>query len=122
VYLNRAVAIEIDYETLTTELSATVSIHLDIMGTCAFVGGARSSIHSRGMHRATCILPANLLNNGTYHVSVYLITDVTNLRVIQRDAISFDVHDAGREEYMGQIIGTVRPSLEWSLVSGGVLG
>ena len=117
VYIDQPVLVEIDYETLEADLFASVSIHLHIMGTCAFVGGTLSSIHPRGSHRAICTIPANLLNNGTYHVSVFLITNTTNLRVIKRDAISFSANEKDREEYLGEIIGTVRPNLQWSLVS-----
>ena len=116
VFLDQPIKVEIDYETLEPDLFASVSIHLHIMGTCAFVGGPTSSIHPRGSHRAICTIPANLLNNGTYHVTVFLITNTTNLRVIQRDAITFDVNETGRVEYLGEMIGAVRPNLEWSLI------
>jgi lipopolysaccharide transport system ATP-binding protein len=117
VNINQAVEIEIDYETLEADLFASVSVHINIMGICAFVGGPLSSIHPCGLHRAICTMPANLLNNGTYHVSIFLITNTTRLRVIKRDVISFHVYENGREEYLGEIIGMVRPNLKWSVIS-----
>ena len=114
VYIDRAVEIEIDYETLVADLFATVSIHLNIMGACAFVGGPPSFIHPRGAHRAVCTIPASLLNNGAYHVSVFLITNVTHLRVVERDVITFSVEEKDRVEYLGEVIGAVRPKLEWA--------
>jgi lipopolysaccharide transport system ATP-binding protein len=115
VFIDEAVNVEIDYETLEAELFASVAIHVHILGTCAFVGGPASSTHGLGLHRAICTIPANLLNNGTYHVSCFLITNTTNIRVIKRDVITFDVHEKEREEYMGEVMGTVRPNLEWSV-------
>jgi lipopolysaccharide transport system ATP-binding protein len=116
-WIDREIQIEIEYETLKPGLNATVSFHLHSQGTCAFVGGPASTIHNEGTYCAVCTIPGNLLNDGVYSVTVFLITDTTNLRVIKREVVSFSVHDRERSEYLGKIIGMVRPQLSWNTAS-----
>ena len=81
--------VDIEYEVLQVHPLICVSIHLHTEGVCAFVGGNASSPTEPGIFRASCRIPQNLLNNNLYYLTVFLITNTTELRVIQRDAISF---------------------------------
>lgn len=117
--------IEIDYEILQPHPRVCVSFHLYTQSVCAFVGGNQSTFHSPGKYRAAVRIPGHLLNTGLYSVHVFLITDVTQFRVVVRDAITFQVEEReARGEYTGHIIGAVRPRLDWTLrqLTGAVNG
>jgi len=106
--------LDIEYEVLRPHPRICVSIHLYTEGTCAFVGGNTSSSHDSGIFRATCRIPSNLLNNNLYDITVFLISNTTELRVIERDVVSISVEEfAPRGEYVGRVIGAIRPALDW---------
>jgi lipopolysaccharide transport system ATP-binding protein len=109
--------LDIEYEMLQPHPLVCVSIHLYTEGVCAFVGGNESSPHDPGIFRASCRIPQNLLNNNLYYVTVFLITNTTEQRVVERDVLSFSVEEsAARGEYVGRVMGLVRPRLEWNTV------
>jgi len=106
--------IAIDYEVLEDHPKISVSIHLHTQGICAFVGGNVGVEHRRGEYRTTCRIPGGLLNTNNYSVTVFLIANTTDLRIIEREAIAFNAEEhQGRDEYLGHMIGAVRPTLEW---------
>jgi lipopolysaccharide transport system ATP-binding protein len=115
VEIDKPVVVEFDFEVLEDGLNACTSIHLmEKNGSCVLATGTPSKILNRGRYQRACVFPANFLNDGYYSISLYLITDITRHDVVVRDAISFFVHEIkGREEYLGVIIGSVRPQLEW---------
>lgn len=104
----------IDYEVLEDHPKISVSIHLHTQGICAFVGGSIGVEHRQGEYRTTCRIPGGLLNTNNYSVTVFLIANTTDLRIIAREAIAFNAEEhQGRDEYLGHMIGAVRPTLEW---------
>jgi lipopolysaccharide transport system ATP-binding protein len=115
VVIDKPVLVQYDFETLEDGLNVCSSIHLlDKYGTCVCAVGTKTKMLGRGKYRHTCVIPGNFLNDGTYSVSIYLILDVNRIEVTVPEGISFVVHErTGREEYMGTIIGCIRPELEW---------
>ena len=108
----------IEYEVLRDHSRVSASIHLNTQGVCAFVGGTASVPQPAGEYRTTCRVPAGLLNTNNYSVTVFLIANTTELRIIEREAIAFNAEEhQGREDYLGHIIGAVRPKLEWNTES-----
>lgn len=71
-------------------------------------------VHDRALP-ATCTLPSNFLNEGLYSVNAIVLTDITQVEIFAREAVSFTVYDTGamRKEYSGIWIGVVRPRLAW---------
>jgi lipopolysaccharide transport system ATP-binding protein len=66
--------------------------------------------------RTTFYVPGDILNNGTYRITLiaYLNDDVEFQR--REDAIAFEVHDVPSEMrglYHGEWPGAVRLNLEW---------
>jgi lipopolysaccharide transport system ATP-binding protein len=105
----------VDFKVLRQHPSISVSFHLHTQGVCAFVGGSRSVQTDAGEYRTRMRIPAGLLNSNTYSVSVFLISNVTELRIIEREVVAFTAEEIqGREDWLGGIIGTVRPQLQWS--------
>ena len=116
VHIDRATLVEYDFEVLKDGLNVATSIHLmDKNGMCVLASGGEAAVLMRGYYRHSCEFPANFLNDGYYSIVIYLITDVTKHEVVVRNAISFFVHEtAARKEYLGTVIGCVRPRLAWS--------
>lgn len=107
--------IMVDFELLRQHSDISVSIHLHTQGVCAFVGGTRGVAFEAGEYRTNFRIPAGLLNSNNYSVSVFLISNTTELRVIGREVVAFSAEEVqGRDGWLGTIIGTVRPNLEWS--------
>jgi lipopolysaccharide transport system ATP-binding protein len=73
--------------------------------------------HEPGLYRSVCTIPANFLNEGTYHVSVYLLTlGPVTLEAEAQQVLSFNVFDTGvmREVGVGgRWDGVVRVRLPW---------
>jgi lipopolysaccharide transport system ATP-binding protein len=73
--------------------------------------------HEPGLYRSVCTIPANFLNEGTYHVTVYLVTlGPIAVEAEAQQVLSFNVFDTGvmREAGAGgRWDGVVRPRLPW---------
>jgi lipopolysaccharide transport system ATP-binding protein len=134
VDIDKELRVELLYWNLKPGSNLSASIHLmDNMGVAVLSSANMPSAnlaedgwfgrpHPEGLFKTTCVLPANFLNEGTYSVNAIVLTDVRNIEVWEREAVSFTVHDTGemRKEYTGHWIGVVRPKLEWhtELVEG----
>jgi lipopolysaccharide transport system ATP-binding protein len=131
VNIDQEVTIEVEfwnYQTGARNLCVNIYL-LDGMGTIVLstgnTPGANSlpetwfqKQHPAGLFRARCTLPANFLNEGQYHVTVYVVT--LGPLVIEVDAplaISFNVFDTGVMRTpgggMGRWAGVVRVRLPW---------
>ena len=116
VVITDEVIVEVGFWSLRDGLNASVSIHLlDKYGVCVLCSGVDHVGASAGLHKASCTLPGNFLNNGRYSISVVLVLDATNYVVHLPQAVTFDVHETGVERgaFLGEIIGTVRVHLPW---------
>jgi lipopolysaccharide transport system ATP-binding protein len=113
VEIDQPVTLAFDFEVIPTELNLCTSIHVkDKEGVCAFVSGTPTRIHARGTHRHAYTIPPHLMNDGIYTIDIFLITETTQIEVCFRSAVSFSVHEtSGRKDYLGKIIGCVRPQL-----------
>lgn len=74
--------------------------------------------YETGQHISTCTIPKDLLNSGTYYITVLLVgenfTIITELDKIVKLEIK-DILD-GRSDYMGAWNGVIRPKLDWKNV------
>ncbi|MHB9140124.1 MAG: ABC transporter ATP-binding protein [Victivallaceae bacterium] len=116
VAINKDVLVEIHFWNLKPSTATSVSIHiLDQTGTIIFVGGMSCGLLDKGLFNTTCVIPGNFLNNLTYSISVYLIRNSTIFEVIEKEIVSFSVHDNNpNREYLCAIAGFIRPNLEWN--------
>ncbi len=94
-------------------------------GNCIFVSSAPEVDHMPpGEYVAECVIPSNLLNEGTYFIGVALTTysDAGPFEVeyFDRNALSFNVLDpmdsrSNRYGYAGPLPGVIRPRLAWTI-------
>jgi lipopolysaccharide transport system ATP-binding protein len=68
-----------------------------------------------GLYRTSCTLPAHLLNETRYSVSVFIVKDMARHEVISHHVVGFDAYDDDpHREYQGTLMGVVRPRLDWT--------
>jgi len=71
-----------------------------------------------GRHRATCRIPADLLNARSYSVRLLLVRDVSHALSDLERVLAFSVQEGERPiRWFGPWPGAVRPRLEWSTVT-----
>ena len=106
-------------------LIPSVRLH-DSSGTCVFASAPQASMADSppGIYHTCCKVEANILNNGTYFVSLGLafIDKGVETAFIERDALCFTVREqvdgelyADRNGYTGPIPGVIRPRYGWEV-------
>jgi len=83
---------------------------------CVFNTASIPQTFPRGIVEATCDIPANLLNDNIYSVSLMIhCKGVEGLHL--PDALIFEMEDADRSDWgwYGKWIGAVRPKLNWNV-------
>jgi lipopolysaccharide transport system ATP-binding protein len=128
IQIEKEICVEIEYWNLYEGAVISVSIHLlDEMGSCVFASGTSKKYNLavdewygkpflRGLYRTKCVIPAHLLNNGKYKISLFILYDSTICEVHMRELLYFNANESGafRDDYLGQIIGVIRPKLSWT--------
>jgi lipopolysaccharide transport system ATP-binding protein len=110
--IDQDIHIDVEFELRESHSSVSTSLHIMTQGVCAFAAVNDGLALSAGIHRARYVLPGQLLNTNHYSVNVFLITNGTQLRVIQQDILAFETTEPSRDcQYQGLIIGTVRPTI-----------
>jgi lipopolysaccharide transport system ATP-binding protein len=69
-----------------------------------------------GLVKGSFIVPADLMNNGTFRIKLVIYLDDTLEVAVWEDVVAFEVHDAPSElrgSYHEDWPGAVRPNLEW---------
>ena len=115
-------ALAIEYWNLApgARLNISVSVH-NQDGTCVLTTPSVTDPHWHGrpfvggLYRSICRIPAHLLNDGVYRITVLVVRDLAHLVYWHDDAITFEVHDSphGRGGWYGKWEGVVRPVLDW---------
>ena len=125
VGMDTPLRVEIDYWNLQAE--ATVLLEIDLYtldGTAVFesVSVDDPTWQARplpvGLFRGVALIPANLLNQGSYRLRVVFIDEFGTARVFDYpSAAVFTVHDLSprRISWYGRFNGVIRPRLEWRI-------
>lgn len=130
IQINEEIRVEIEYIVLCEDDKTILypNFHFyDAVGTCVFFSSPSTmkKLH-QGIYKSTCIIPANLLNQGTYFIGVAISSFGRGVVVhlFEQNALSFNVKDPiyniptrlqveGNVSYSGDIPGTIRPLLNW---------
>jgi lipopolysaccharide transport system ATP-binding protein len=87
-------------------------------GECIFANGTQSINLSAGLHKALCIIPANLLNSDIYNISLMIVGDTSYPICYFENILSFEVHEERKiTGWHGKWPGYVRPKLDFRLLS-----
>lgn len=92
-------------------------LHLfSISGECIFDVPSPIVLCKKGIVEGECIIPGNLLNDGTYYISIIVVKDTSIQRFYLEECISFDVEDyRGDIKWYDKWWGAVRPKLPYTL-------
>lgn len=79
-------------------------------GECIFNIGDDAKIYKKGIISATCDIPGDFLNDGSYYISAMIVMDRLAPVFFFEDALAFDILDY-REgtDWYGKWPGAVRP-------------
>jgi lipopolysaccharide transport system ATP-binding protein len=82
---------------------------------CAFISVSDYVPRPAGLIRQTVRIPADLLNAGSYSLTVLIVEDTTNVLLVVDRLVGFEVAE-GRPigNWYGPYTGFVRPKLEWT--------
>lgn len=70
----------------------------------------------KGKVKATCTIPANLMNSGDYTISIMAVSQGSITLFYFENVLSFEVFDSREnEKWFGKITGAVRPKLDWKI-------
>ena len=110
-------AIELEFEFWNYQADAVLSLtmHLfTIEGTYVFAVGSRARPTPLGLARCSVRIPANLLNDGIYTVTIQIVQDTSSSVYLHPEILTFEVLDSVREiNWFGKWPGVIRPKLEW---------
>ena len=123
ISIHTPIVIECEYWNLKPNANINISFSLfNAQGIQVFVTGP---IHEsqwygkpcpKGLFRSICYVPGDLLNAGSYSVTVRAIQNQKTTFFKYQDAIFFDVIESagGRKQWYGPWHGVVRPNLKWT--------
>jgi lipopolysaccharide transport system ATP-binding protein len=121
--INGAAAIEVEYWTLVPNVVLNVAISLFseegiyVLSSPSITDGSwYQRPHPKGSFRSRCTIPAQLLNQGCYKVTVLLVEHGYNIIVKLDEVVTIDTTDLGEQRggYFGYWGGVVRPTLTWT--------
>lgn len=121
--IRSAARVEVEYDVLRDDRVLIVTLHFrNEEGIIIFVTQDldpqwRNRRRPVGSYRTWVTIPGNLMAEGTFVVTA-LVSSISELHVIEHDAITFDVvdsvsGDSARGDYGGEMPGVVRPLLPW---------
>lgn len=111
--IENEIKVTIKYNLNANNKTVCTSIHLNQDGVKVFCIGSESQIQNKGTYEINYIIPANLLNNKTYSIDVFLIYDVINIKVFKENIVMFDLIEINnRKEFFGPIWGVIRPNIQ----------
>lgn len=121
-FLEEEIYLKIRYCCLkqNTRLNLSISIHTDkeeyILNSPSLTDEVWcGQPHPVGTYESTCVLPANLFNEGNHKANVLLVKDGRYISANITDAVDFRKVDSGlnRKNFFGTWEGIVRPILQW---------
>jgi lipopolysaccharide transport system ATP-binding protein len=123
ISVESAIQIEFEFWIYEPGIVLNFTIHLlTIEGTYVFAASSEVKPRPRGSVTETITIPANLLNDGIYTLTIQVVQDMTSSLYLHPDILVFEVLDSVREgNWFGKWPGVIRPKLEWvseSVVEG----
>ncbi|HLY70469.1 MAG TPA: polysaccharide ABC transporter ATP-binding protein [Puia sp.] len=113
--------INIDIEFWNFESNKTINLTIffnNFAGECVFANGTVAKILPIGLHKATCAIPSNFLNDDTYNISLMIVGDSSYPIYFFENIVSFEVNeDRSGSSWHGKWPGYIRPKLDFIFLS-----
>jgi lipopolysaccharide transport system ATP-binding protein len=83
---------------------------------CVFNVGTESKILSKGVHKGTCKIPANFLNDGNFKITMMIVAEASYALYNFDKGLTLEIHeDRGATAWSGKWPGVVRPQMPFYL-------
>jgi lipopolysaccharide transport system ATP-binding protein len=117
ITVNTAINIEFEFWNYEETVPINLSLHLyTINSECVFNCLTSSIYLSKGLHKGTCEIPSNFLNDGIYSISMLIVGELSYALCYFEDAVSFEVTENRQASgWHGKWPGFVRPNLKFNL-------
>lgn len=87
---------------------------IDLHEEVVFGSGFKFENGPDNLCQGTCVIPADLMNDGVYSIQLYFNSSKMSLLLDLPSTVSFEVADKERNyAYFGKVNGYVRPKLKW---------
>lgn len=102
---------------IADDQNLSVGLHLfTLTGECIFDVASPSIVCNRGLVEATCQIPGNFLNNGSYYISIIFVKDTSVQVFYLEECIHFEIEDFRENmNWYGQWMGVVRPKFPFTI-------
>jgi len=111
--------IEFEYWSEKEDVATNLSLHLyAATGECVFnvITQLPVPVLSKGVYRAFCLIPDNLLNTGVFTISVMVVKDTSIPMFNFEHVLSFEVEEErGNTNWHGRFPGFVRPKIDFRI-------
>ena len=88
---------------------------IDLHEEVVFGSGFKFETGPDHLCQGTCVIPADLMNDGIYSIQLYFNSSDMSLLLSIHSTVSFEVADKERNyAYFGKVSGHVRPKLHWT--------
>jgi lipopolysaccharide transport system ATP-binding protein len=118
VTINTPLLFEFEFINFFDDVGIVIAIEVhSINGLDIFTSGpAEVTKLQKGTYKTTCIVPSQLLNDGTYTITVQIVKNGIEMLHREIDILVFEVNDSIRPlGYTGKWPGVIRPKLNWTM-------
>ncbi len=118
VTINTPLLFEFEFINFFDNVGIVIAIELhSLNGLDIFTSGpSKVTKLQKGTYKTTCIVPSQLLNDGTYTITVQIVKNGIEMIHREIDILVFEVIDAIRPSgYTGKWPGVIRPKLNWTM-------
>ncbi len=114
ISIDTPINIEFEFWNFAKDKEINLSLHLYThLDECVFASITEVKKISVGLIKAVCQIPANLLNDGIYQVSMMVVSDSTSLFNFEK-VVSFEINEGRKaSSWHGKWPGIVRPKLNF---------
>lgn len=114
-YITDEISIHFSFWNFSEDPSIFLAFDLiDLHEEVVFGSGFKFETGHDNLYQGTCIIPADLMNDGVYSIHLYFNSSEMRPFFQVSSIISFEVVDRERNyAYFGRINGAVRPKLKW---------
>ncbi len=115
--IDKGVAINFEFELRQSFDEFNYSLNMfAITGEHIFNSQSASFKAEKGILKASCIIPPNLMNNGDYSISILAVNKGSMPLFNFENVLQFEIFDNRKDgKWFGEIGGAVRPKLDWIL-------
>jgi lipopolysaccharide transport system ATP-binding protein len=112
------IEISIEFESFIKNATLNLSLFvLSLTGECVFNIGSEIATNNEGIYKGICEIPAPLLNDGSYTISIMIVKDTTNVLYYLEEPLNFEIADwrPGNGNWYGKWPGIIRPTIPFTL-------